>query len=182
MVVEAHGLELSALPAWAPQILGMRITVGLADITLKKITKPDYSTPTIAYLLNGATYAEIASAAFSGDNAVFNNTLSAGTTYVVGTKDPVNNYTAAFNGSVTYPVAGTYIEWNAGYREGDGYHSTWACNVLSIEVATAGGTNFQMNIGDAWKAAPLVKINIGDAWKTAASAKVNIGDAWKTIF
>ncbi len=44
------------------------------------------------------------------------------------------------------------------------------------------GTNFQVNIGDAWKSVAGVQINIGDAWKSVKGAQVNIGDAWKTIF
>ena len=47
---------------------------------------------------------------------------------------------------------------------------------------TAGGTNFQINIGDSWKVIPAAQINIADTWKPIASAKINIGDSWKTIF
>jgi len=45
-----------------------------------------------------------------------------------------------------------------------------------------GGTNMQINIGDAWKAVPSMKINVGDVWKDVAGAQMNVGDAWKTIF
>ena len=47
---------------------------------------------------------------------------------------------------------------------------------------TPTGINFQINIGDAWKAISAMQINIGDVWKPVSSAKINIGDAWKTIF
>ena len=43
------------------------------------------------------------------------------------------------------------------------------------------GTNFQVNIGDVWKAVPLMKINIGDVWKPVVGVQINIGDVWKTI-
>lgn len=45
-----------------------------------------------------------------------------------------------------------------------------------------GGTNIQINIGDAWKSVEGMQINIGDTWKEVTGAQVNIGDAWKTIF
>lgn len=48
--------------------------------------------------------------------------------------------------------------------------------------AVAGGTNFQINIGDSWKTVDGLQINIGDTWKTVAGAQINIGDTWKTIF
>ena len=57
------------------------------------------------------------------------------------------------------------------------------CTQVYVEVDyVAAGTNFQINIGDAWKEVPLMKINIGDVWKDVASAQINIGDSWKTIF
>jgi hypothetical protein len=52
----------------------------------------------------------------------------------------------------------------------------------AVWEAAAGGTNMQINIGDAWKAVPAMQINIGDAWKAVAGAQINIGDVWKTIF
>ena len=54
--------------------------------------------------------------------------------------------------------------------------------IYAVWEEAAGGTNMQINIGDAWKEVPAMKINIGDVWKDVASAKINIGDAWKTIF
>ena len=59
----------------------------------------------------------------------------------------------------------------------------WICNAVAFkEVAAGGGTNAQINIGDAWKSIAGMQINIGDAWKTVAGMQVNIGDTWKTIF
>lgn len=52
----------------------------------------------------------------------------------------------------------------------------------STEREAAAGTNFQINIGDVWKAVAAMQINIGDVWKAVAGAKVNIGDVWKTVF
>lgn len=52
----------------------------------------------------------------------------------------------------------------------------------STEREAAAGTNFQINIGDAWKAVAAMQINIGDVWKAVAGAQVNIGDVWKSIF
>lgn len=53
---------------------------------------------------------------------------------------------------------------------------------LAYPLTVSSGTNFQLNIGDAWKTVDGLQINIGDAWKTVDGAQVNIGDAWKTIF
>jgi len=64
--------------------------------------------------------------------------------------------------------------------QGDAYIDHIRITVYYTEAAT--GTNCQVNIGDAWKEVPAMKINIGDVWKDVASAKINIGDAWKTIF
>lgn len=58
--------------------------------------------------------------------------------------------------------------------------ATWT--VALRPAAEAGGTNLQLNIGDAWKSVDGVQINIGDAWKTVAGMQINIGDAWKTIY
>ena len=66
----------------------------------------------------------------------------------------------------------TTDEITALYNSGDG----WAYPF------STGGTDMQINIGDAWKAVPAMQINIGDAWKPVAGAQINIGDAWKTIF
>ncbi len=55
-------------------------------------------------------------------------------------------------------------------------------NIQIWEEDASTGTNFQINIGDAWKEVSSMQINIGDTWKDVASAKINIGDAWKDIF
>ena len=46
----------------------------------------------------------------------------------------------------------------------------------------ATGTNFQINVGDAWKSVTDISVNVGDAWKPVTSALINVGDTWKTIF
>lgn len=53
---------------------------------------------------------------------------------------------------------------------------------MALIPHAASGTNFQINIGDAWKTVAGLQINIGDVWKSVAGAQINIGDAWKTIF
>ena len=62
---------------------------------------------------------------------------------------------------------------------------TVAVDHITITVTyteAAGGTNMQINIGDAWKAVPAIKINIGDVWKNVVAVKQNIGDVWKDVF
>lgn len=49
-------------------------------------------------------------------------------------------------------------------------------------VGASIGTNFQVNIGDAWKTVDAMKINIGDTWKDVAAVKINIGDTWRDVF
>lgn len=58
----------------------------------------------------------------------------------------------------------------------------WAMVGGELKIAASAGTNFQINIGDTWRAVPAMQINIGDAWKAVAGAQINIGDAWKTIY
>ena len=61
---------------------------------------------------------------------------------------------------------------------------TASCDRGAFEITgvAAGGTNTQINIGDAWKDIAAMQINIGDSWKAVAGAQINIGDAWKEIF
>lgn len=56
---------------------------------------------------------------------------------------------------------------------------TWA----EFEVPDAPGSslNWQVNIGDTWKAVESIQINIGDVWKDVPGEQINIGDVWKTI-
>jgi len=72
--------------------------------------------------------------------------------------------------------------------------AVWSRELTSTEVTElhnsgsglaypfSSGTNFQINIGDAWKSVEAIKMNIGDVWKNVPSAKINIGDVWKDIF
>ena len=52
--------------------------------------------------------------------------------------------------------------------------------VNSLELVL--GTNWQVNISDAWKMVAGIQVNIGDVWKLGVAAWINIGDAWKVIF
>ncbi len=50
------------------------------------------------------------------------------------------------------------------------------------EAAPPTGTDFKINVDDAWKDVDTIKINVDDAWKEVTAAKVNKDDSWKTIF
>ena len=81
-------------------------------------------------------------------------------------------------------LLGTTFKLDIKY-DGDSFSTDCDLEYCTITVyySTGGSTtNFQINIGDAWKSVAGMQINIGDAWKAVASAKINIGDAWKTIF
>ena len=54
--------------------------------------------------------------------------------------------------------------------------------IYAVVETGASGTNFQVNVDDAFKAVSAIKVNADDAWKAVVSAKVNKDDVWKTIF
>lgn len=61
--------------------------------------------------------------------------------------------------------------------------SSWGASLMLDDILIeVPATNFQINIGDAWKAVPAMWIKIGDEWRPVESAKINISDEWKTIF
>ena len=52
--------------------------------------------------------------------------------------------------------------------------------VNSLEITL--GTNWQVNISDAWKGVIGLQVNISDVWKLGVAAWINIGDSWKVIY
>ncbi len=85
---------------------------------------------------------------------------------------------------------GTWSDWLA---------TTWTTNVnryaffsgstgggiywdYIAENPYAAGTNFQLNIGDTYKAVSAIQVNVGDSWKAITKGQVNLGDTWKSIF
>ena len=99
-----------------------------------------------------------------------------------------SNYTGYVNNLIYYDTGDTnqghyqniaYGEWPA---TASFTHENNKYSIYCVLEEAAGGTNIQINIGDAWKSVNAMKINIGDVWKDVAGAQVNIGDAWKTIF
>jgi len=109
----------------------------------------------------------------------------------------------ATNGGISQRNAGTSSHIIAAMNDGsivehfDGLIDDlyiWTREITGAEVTSlynsgsgfaypfATGTDFQINIGDAWKAVPAMQINIGDAWKEVDGAQINIGDAWKSLF
>src|SRR3990167_10102338 len=121
----------------------------------------------------------IAVAAYNGDD---NATLTSG--YPASYSDGVNigdtvGFTTCGLSSAHRDVAASSEDPGAFTLNGT---TNPVAGIVAIRpAAAAGGTNMQVNIGDAWKAVPAMQINIGDVWKTVAGAQINIGDAWKTI-
>lgn len=62
------------------------------------------------------------------------------------------------------------------------YTNELGSGTVYVSVPGGTGTNFQINVGDAWKSVTDIKVNVGDSWKTVTAASVNVGDTWKTIF
>ena len=179
MVTEAHGVAMPNTNPNGDGQIGMKITVGGADVTLTKVTKDSSCTATYAYL-NNAAGGNIASAAFSGNNATFNNVLSASTAYQIYADDPTpSNFTFCYGPTDDLPISGTYIDWT----ESSHWGTANAANIASVDVTVPPtGTNMQINIGDAWKDVSTIQINIGDTWKAVTKVQINIGDTWKTVF
>ncbi len=147
------GLEAHGTPQWnfgTPTTRGgWQITIGSSDVTLTKITKDPDSTTTTAYLYtdNGSDSpgSEITSASFSGEEATFNDVLSANTKYWVSADKDGSSYTAQQYGpSISFPVSGTTLDWTLGLL--DDPHTSAGRNIESINVtvALAAAGNSQM--------------------------------------
>lgn len=134
-------------------------------------------------ILSASTWQHIVVTYTSGTNTllVYYNGSAVGTTN--------SNNTSGITGRSFGNGAGNYYK---GILDEVGI---WSRALDSSEVSTlynsgsgltypfaAGGTNFQINIGDSWKEIAGIQINIGDSWKSVAGAQINIGDSWKTIF
>ena len=117
------------------------------------------------------------------DVSMSSYTLQASTQYAV-VQDVGGGDSGNFIGWRLDTVGATYGGGNRVESGNSG--STWANNALMdymFEIwGEALGTNFQINVDDAFKEVPAILVNVDDAWKTAASALVNVDDAWKTIF
>jgi len=88
---------------------GQKITMKVNG-TLKKITKVAVSSVTKAYLYASDASTELASASFSGNDAVFNYALVSGTTYWLFVDQEGAAYTDKYQGSLTFPL--TYSAFN----------------------------------------------------------------------
>ena len=84
------------------------------------------------------------------------------------------------HGGRTIGNSGGRIQWSF-YNDDTAAIYVNLVNDIEI-VATAVGTNTQINIADAWKDVDSMQINIGDTWKDVTEVKQNIGDTWKTVF
>ena len=116
--------------------------------------------------------------------------------YVDGSEDSHQTFTVTGLAADNDCVLGAYSDDSVSWVGDIDEVAIWDDDITSTDVSNlynsgsgwaypfsaAGGTDFQINIGDVWKAVPLMKLNIGDDWKAVAGAQVNIGDAWKTIF
>ena len=142
------------------------VLMGVTDSKVVTIADPDFPVvftfTTNVPVVNGTAYY----ITIVGDQTIFmwgQNDIDIDALYISGT------YATAFDDPITWDYIGAF---------------DFACalNVDCSYTAPFTGTNFQINIGDAWKAISAMQINIGDVWKNVTSASVNIGDSWKTIF
>ena len=90
---------------------GYKITIGNENIRLTAINKSATHTATTARLRTSGSV-DIATAAFSGNVATFNETLIADTIYQIVSDSDGGSYTLHYDASMGgYPVAGTKLEW-----------------------------------------------------------------------
>lgn len=100
---------------------GYRI-VPTVDIQVTSITKQaGQASINTAYILSSSKTV-LASASFSGNSAVLGSpyTLTAGTTYYIAANSTSGLYTLLRQTSVSYPVAGTAVNWTGGLGQSAG--------------------------------------------------------------
>jgi hypothetical protein len=117
--------------------LGFRFVVGATAVTLTKITKDASCTATTAYLMASDGTTQLATAAFSGNDATFSYSLSSSTTYYVMASSAGGSYQQRWKtGGSGFPIAGTYVTYNAGWGGGSP-DPTYGYNIASITVVPA---------------------------------------------
>lgn len=185
---ETHKINLVTEATDAPQKRGAVIRCSGSGLILTKVTKNSICTATTCYVYNGSgTASFLSSGSFVGNDYTCSHALTAGNFYTCLADNNTAAYKLRYSNTITtYPMSGSCyspakIEWWRGYNG-----SAEVTNMQNIAGVTledaATGTNFKVNIGDAYKTVDSLKINIGDSWKTVTGAKINIGDSWKTIF
>jgi hypothetical protein len=116
--------------------------------TLKKVTKASAVTATTAYLLD-SSLVELASAAFSGNDATFDYDLADATTYYVVVDSGGSSYDQTYNSGVTYPITGTNVSFTSAYFAGaDQADYTIMIESIQTEASSVGGAGNSTKGGD----------------------------------
>jgi len=107
-------------------------------VRLTGVTKDAGANPTYAYLMDSG-FSELASASFSGNNAIFSYDLTGETTYYIVTANPSSGWTRTYKGSgLGFPIEGTYINWTGG-RSGVGDEADFAGVINYINLSLTSG-------------------------------------------
>lgn len=114
---------------------GMKFETKTACI-LTKITKTAACDATTAYLLNSSK-AVIASASFSGNDAVFNQNLTTSTTYYAAVDSGGSNYSYKQGTPVSYPISKTNINYTIGLDNTGNDLNNYGFNIASVTTDIA---------------------------------------------
>lgn len=131
-VTDAHGQTLGSGSS-VTNYYGMKITTK-KEIVGFKVTKNTNCDATHCYLKNsGGTL--ITSVAFSGDVAIFSDTLANATTYRLECGKGGASYTRRYLGSSSYPYNDTNLDWVSGSNNGSDDSGDVYCieNIISLD-------------------------------------------------
>lgn len=116
---------------------GMKFTAS-QNATITKVTKDSGVSATKAYILNDSAV-ELASASFSGDDAVFNYDVTASTTYYVVVDAEGSSYSQSWNSGVSFPITGTVASYLNGYFSGTD-QAGYTIQIKNVTFSLPGGS------------------------------------------
>ena len=120
--------------------VGIKITVGASDIKLTKVTKLAGGTENVAKILEDDRSTVLDTQSFSSNEATFDYTLTASTTYYIMVSNNSGTYSAQRDDSQTYPVDMTEVSMIAGAQTSEDDSSRgWAIDSLDLETSTDAG-------------------------------------------
>lgn len=133
---EAHGQAMGSYASITGQ-RGFKITVGASDIAIASLTKATSSGGTTAYIYASDGSTLLGSATYSGNTATFSSpiSLSASTTYFIGSDAGGASYDPYRKTAFGYPKAGTYFNWVAGWTGGTGEDAGDGFNIVSAGIS-----------------------------------------------
>jgi len=114
LVTDAHGVAFTTTGD-KTEFAGVRIRTNDATI-IKTVTKDGSSGCTDAFILTEGE-GQLATASFVGNNATFDYSLNADTTYLIGC-NATGTWTGSWTGVAGYNISGTNFDWTGGWSSG----------------------------------------------------------------